>query len=379
MRFGQIIYMKISIIDPLNQTILFGLLFIITLIASIKRSKDKHLFSQSKTEELKGFAILAVIFSHISYFLSADNRFLFPLSILAGVGVDLFLFLSGFGLTSSALKSPLSIVNFYKKRLKKLFLPMWLVIFLFIILDFFILHTTYSQTEIVQSFVGFFPQANLYLNIDSPLWYFSIIFFYYLIFPLFFWNGRLKYLSPLIIGLVSYLFLHLPLHVSSSVWYLYKLHYLAFPLGILFSLLINDQTLSSLRYQFKKIFVHNKFKYIFVTLFTFIFAYTAINSGVGQDKSIQQLISLITCFSIIYIFVVIDFEFKIFNMFGKLSYEIYLIHWPLLYRYGLPYQLFPAYLSTYFYLAIFLSLGYCIQKMFYSSTKSRQKQRSGVD
>jgi len=89
----------------------------------------------------------------------------------------------------------------------------------------------------------------------------------------------------------------------------------------------------------------------------------AINSGIDQSINIRQLISLITSFSILYIFVVKDWEFKIFNIFGKYSYEVYLIHWPILYRYGLLYQLFPAYLSTYFYLILFLGLGFCIQKL----------------
>ena len=127
--------MRISIIDPIFQTYLFGIIFLACLLISIKNPKSDRLFSLSKTEELKGFAILAIIFAHIGYFLSSDNNFLFPLSILAGVGVNLFLFLSGFGLTASALKSPLSIINFYKKRLQKLFLPMWLIIFLYISLE----------------------------------------------------------------------------------------------------------------------------------------------------------------------------------------------------------------------------------------------------
>ena len=66
---------------------------------------------------------MMVIFSHIGYFLDAGKQFTYPWSVAGGVGVDIFLFLSGFGLTMSALKTDLGIFQFYIKRLPRIYLP----------------------------------------------------------------------------------------------------------------------------------------------------------------------------------------------------------------------------------------------------------------
>ncbi len=66
--------------------------------------------------ELKGLGILTVVFAHFAYMKVTNAEFLFPLSIIAGVGVDLFLFMSGFGLTVGMLKRPMKAVDFYKKK-----------------------------------------------------------------------------------------------------------------------------------------------------------------------------------------------------------------------------------------------------------------------
>ncbi len=112
--------MMVSINNPIQATWIFISIFLLALLISIKSQKannadnNKGFFPITLTQELKGLAILAVVFSHIGYFLVYQHEFLFPLTILAGVGVNIFLFLSGLGLTISALKKDLSVWNFYK-------------------------------------------------------------------------------------------------------------------------------------------------------------------------------------------------------------------------------------------------------------------------
>ncbi len=99
---------------------------IATLVAlfllSLRKTQHTDLFPISITQELKGLGIL-VVFSHIAYMLVTNTGFMYPLSTIAGVGVDLFLFMSGYGLTLGMLKKPLSALAFYKRRMIKIFIP----------------------------------------------------------------------------------------------------------------------------------------------------------------------------------------------------------------------------------------------------------------
>src|SRR5690348_6614939 len=96
----------IVIANAVVQTWILIALLIATLMLSARRIECGDLLTITATQELKGVAILAVVFGHIGYFLVDDNRFLFPLSVGAGVGVNIFLFLSGYGLTLGLLKKP---------------------------------------------------------------------------------------------------------------------------------------------------------------------------------------------------------------------------------------------------------------------------------
>lgn len=366
--------MQISVDNAQFQTIIFGIFFVFGLILSFRRRIAKPFFGKSKTEELKGFAILAIIFSHIGYFLVSDHSFLYPFSILAGVGVHLFLFLSGFGLTLSAFKNPLSVLGFYKKRLSNLFLPMWLVVILLISADFIILNRSYPGLIIVQAILGFFPYADIFKSLDSPLWYFSLIFFYYLIFPLLFWK-RFAYFSPLFLWFTAYLILKkMNLPINPDVLNLYRQHFIAFPLGVLFAYMYTANNLDFVRQQLKKIFLTNYLKYILVIFVLLIFAYFSVNSGVGKDRNVEQITSTIVMFSAIFIFTVKSFEVRFLSLFGKYSYVIYLIHWPILSRYGFIYKLTPGSFATILYLLIFLILGWGLTKVL----KGRKKHPSMI-
>jgi membrane-bound acyltransferase YfiQ involved in biofilm formation len=166
--------MPIFLPDPVAQTLLFELLLGAVIIFSLRLKKNSNL-SPGVSSELKGVAILAVIFGHVGYYLSSDTRFLYPLSIMAGVGVNLFLFLSGYGLTLSNEEKPLSSIQFYRKRLGRLFIPLWITLGAILLADAYFLNLHYPINEIIKAAFGFFPHANLYTDINSPLWYFTFI------------------------------------------------------------------------------------------------------------------------------------------------------------------------------------------------------------
>lgn len=360
--------MQVQVSDAITQTVLFIALICVILLFSIRRKKDPAILPISLTNEMKGLAILGIIFAHIGYYLSTDTLFLFPLSVSAGMGVNLFLFLSGYGLTLSELRHPLNPVQFYFRRLKRIYLPMWLVISLFLLLDFFILGKSYQVSTVIGHYLGFFPKADLFQNLDSPLWYFTLILFYYLVFPLLFWK-RLFFISPILIYLLSFFLLKLPLPIDPGVFSLYQLHLIAFPLGVAFGLLVSGksgQYLQKILSPLKKIqstsFIPKVLVQIILLIpLLLIFGYTSLHSGVGQGSAIEQRTSLLTMTALIAVFALKRVRFALLELFGVYSYEIYLLHWPIVYRYDFLYKFLPAGVATILYLGIFLGLGYLLK------------------
>lgn len=361
--------MTVSIDNVISSTYIVIAIFLLAIFLSIKKKKNQEFFSSVVSQELKGLAIFMILFGHIGYFLVTDHRFLFPLSIAAGVGVNLFLFLSGYGLSTSAMRHPLTIWQFYKKRLAKLFIPMWLALLFFLLLDYLILQRTYSLSYIALAFVGWFRTADLATDINSPLWYFSFILFYYLLFPLVF-SKKYYWASALFIYLSSYFLLQG--HETSrfvDIINLFKIHLLAFPLGVLLGGLYAQRHRLSRLVKVLRAFIHHEKishligYYTLAIILLAVFVYTAYHSNVDTKPLKEQVTSLITLSAILLIFLMKKFSIKLFSLFGFYSYEIYLLHWPIIYRYDLFYRYLPAWLATMLYLVLFIFLARLLKKV----------------
>lgn len=369
--------MKILINNAVLATQIFSGILALALIASARKKTKNRVFLPDLTQELKGLAILAVIFAHLGYFLASDQRFLWPLSIAGGIGVNLFLFLSGYGLVLSALAKRLTIGQFYKRRLLKLYQPLWLVLILFLILDFFILQRNYSLTYILQSFLGFFKSADLGLDLNSPLWYFTLIAFYYLLFPLFFSRKR-PYMSALGLYLIGYAIVSWDPRFLSDVMRLYRVHILAFPLGVLVGALTFNYRDSTFEMRLKLIwqkidawhvlkkisrqFLRNTAYWLAITILLAVIAYNAYYSHVDGPRYLEEGSSLIAALAIVLLFLIKRFESRLLYLFGLYSYEIYLLHWPLVSRFDIFYRFIPAWLATSLYLLFFLASAWLMQQ-----------------
>ena len=361
--------MPISITNSLQSTYIFITIFIIGLILTVKRKNENGL-SKSLTQELKGFAIFAVVFAHIGYYLTSDNHFLFPLSIAAGVGVNLFLFLSGYGLTVSSITKKSTILQFYKTKLKKLYIPMFFTLLLFLSLDFLILNKTYSLLYIGQSFLGFFLHADLFTDINSPLWYFTFIIFYYLLFPIVFYRKQ-PWISGIILFAISYLLILSNPAFLQNVIYLYKTHFIAFPLGVFVADIVSKYKNSSLESHIKnllnKIKLQKIFKnivyWVFIGLLLWTAIYTLYYSNIGKYFFVEQITSLITCGALILLFLISKYESRMLYLFGIFSYEMYLLHWPIMARFDIFYHFLPAWFATITYLVFFILTSWTMQKI----------------
>lgn len=352
--------MLISVTNPIQATWIFSLVFFIVLLVSIKPRKIIEWFPSSLTTELKGAAILMIVLSHIGYFLVTDTRFLWPLSIMAGVGVNLFLFLSGFGLTASQMKKSLNAWQFYKKRLLKLFQPFWLALIVLFGLNFIFSGPDYSWGYILKSFLGIFTQADLYNDINSPLWYFTFILGYYFLYPLVFFK-KAPWLSAILLYIAGYLFVYFEPTAFDYIIHMYKIHIVAFPLGVLaawgITKLKSPEILEKLSRGWKAIGY-----YVVMLGLLAVFIYANYNSGIGNPVK-EQWMSIIAVVAISLVFVLKKIEFKLFYWLGLYSYEIYLWHWPIMYRYDFLYRFMPVWLATILYLAFFVGLGWGANKI----------------
>lgn len=356
--------MIISINNVFQSTDIFLTILAIVTLFSLRKKSIGNIFSSTVTQELKGLAILMVVFSHVSYFLVNDNRFLYPLGTMAGVGVNIFLLLSGFGLAISALRAPLNPWQFYKKRLLKLFTPLWLFLVIIYIADYFFLNLNYGSTYIFRSFAGLYPRADLYIDVNSPLWYFGFTLLYYLAFPVLFWR-RAPWLSAILLYIGGYWFITAKPHYFAEVLRLYEVHIMAFPLGVLIGSYWKEEmvvkVIEYLKIKFSK-FTLNVF-YLLSFIFALIALYFAwLYPGIGVSPEMEQRMSILATLILLALFIMKRFEIKLLYWFGIYSFEVYLWHWPLMYRYDYLYSSLPGWLATTIYLILFLVIGYVFSR-----------------
>ena len=360
MIFGAHHSMQISIANPIEQTVIFVL--ISAIFFALSYTPKKNYSSLDLTQELKGLAILCIIWAHIGYGLSTNQSFLFPLSILSGVSVNLFLFLSGYGLTASQLKREGTIYSFYKKRLTKIFIPFWIVLIIFLVLDYIILSIHYSPQFIIQSLIGIFNSASMFTDFNSPLWYFSLILLYYLLFPLIFFK-RYPWVSAIFLYLTVWFLVQSNFEFLEGVIGLYEVHMLAFPLGIIAAWLVSTKASYAQSFTNACSKLSGLSYYAIITILLFSISYFALHGNIGSKAILEESTSIGIMFAIILLFILKKRESKLLSLFGLYSYEIYLFHWPLLSRYDLLYKELPAWLVTLLYLFIFIAIAVLFKQL----------------
>ncbi|WP_228154208.1 acyltransferase family protein [Aliarcobacter cryaerophilus] len=347
---------------------------ILVLFTTLKQSTHSDVFPISVTNELKGLGILTVVFAHFAYMKVTNAEFLFPLSIIAGVGVDLFLFMSGFGLTVGMLKRPMKTVDFYKKRVIKIFIPFWIALIIMFIADAIFMDKTYSVGYIIKSMLGFFPTADGFGDVNSPFWYITWMIMFYLLYPLVFFKDK-PWLSAIILAVIATIIGTFNIFDLGSNW-LHRLHTVAFSMGILLAWLLQVKEGEKNRFiEYIKDFRDNSkdMKYIIIfIMFAIVFyvsqrtgagSWPALTAILGEGFFVEQIMSIVIMLAFTVIFILKKVDSKFLTMYGVYSYEVYLIHWPLMAKYDIFFVYLPAWAAVIAWLVAFILVSMILQRL----------------
>ena len=372
MAIGQVTYEITDDVQLATQIVIVAFLLVVFL--TIRKSSHTDVFPVSVTNELKGLGILTVVFAHFTYMKVNNWEFLYPLSTIAGVGVDLFLLMSGFGLTVGMMKKPMGVLDFYKKRVIKIFIPFWIALIIMFIADFIFLDKNYGFIYMLKSALGFFPTADGFADVNSPFWYITWMMMFYILFPLFFIK-KAPWITAILLAVVASIIGGLnPLELGSN--WLHRLHSVAFSIGILMAyfLAIKPNETNKLVDAIKNFRdKSNAPRYILILLMAVIVAYISqhasakdwpiLKSILVENYLVEQLTSIIIMIAFIVIFVLKKVESKFLAIYGAFSYEVYLIHWPLIGRYDIFFDYLPSWAAVIVWMVVFILVSMILQKL----------------
>jgi peptidoglycan/LPS O-acetylase OafA/YrhL len=356
-----------------NMTVIIALIAV--LLLTLRKSQHTDVFPVSVTQELKGLGILTVVFAHFAYMLVTNAEFLFPLSIIAGVGVDLFLFMSGYGLSVGMLKKPMPVFEFYKRRLIKIFIPFWVALIIIFAADAIFLNINYTGFYMIQSFLGWFPTAIGDADVNSPFWYITWMIMFYALYPIFFSTKR-PWLTALILAVIATLIgVYNPLEMGDN--WLHRLHTLAFPLGIVAAwLLMKTKEKENKLVKYLEDFRNKSTgisRYVIIILMFALVVYMSLHTTanhwptltaiLGKGYFVDQFTSLVIMFAFIVIFSLKKLDNKFLAIYGLYSFEVYLIHWPLIGRYDIFFDIFPAGVAVIAWIITFILVSWLLQKI----------------
>ena len=102
---------------------------------------------------------------------------------------------------------------------------------------------------------------------------------------------------------------------------------------------------------------------IYMSLNTSASSWPILKSILGKGYFVEQFASLIIMFAFIVIFSLKKLDNKFLSIYGLYSFEVYLIHWPLMARYDIFFDIFPAGIAVIAWIITFIIVSWILQKM----------------
>ena len=343
---------KLSVADPEVHQVIIVLVFGLLVCFASRKTNRTPLLDRHQTEQLKGLAIFLVILGHLWVHVS-DNQ---PLLVLSGDGVTIFLMLSGFGLAVSSGNRCPDARTFAVRRLMRVMMPYWLATAVILALDAILLGHLLSPVDLTLTLLGV-NISDATRHLDYARWFVTSILLWYVLFYLAMFLKDKAGLDPLVwlfsFGLALYLFNH----------YVYSFAYqeLAFPAGCALARYRDEITnrfersrgrwvlgavillAGGILYQALMPLVYPKLWPMLFFRFSFQAASIALTAGLiilfGQLGTLGR-------------------HSRVLALLGTLSYELFLLHGPLLIKYNPVFGRLPtAFLSLGFLLLLGIVLG----------------------
>jgi peptidoglycan/LPS O-acetylase OafA/YrhL len=282
------------------------------------RVKGTRIFSPT-INRLRGFALLLIVAYHAGGVLDLPN-------VLHGEsGVDIFLMISGYLLATSAVDTPLG--NFMRRRFLRIFPAYWMALVLFIALEFWFSGVHRTGPDLVLHVLGLqgFSRTKYVYGINDSFWFISIIVFCYCAFL-----GVRRHLGDLALLIRSASLLTAAL----AVYLLWFEHYVSVPLMVprvpdFFIGLVAGRLASGRGLQFRP--------GMMLALSLVVLAYVSVAYGIE---------GYLVLWALAYLCIFLCLEAALsrgavgkailsaMGIVGTYSYEVYLLHQPLMRNYS---------------------------------------------
>ena len=266
--------------------------------------------SKESSNIIKGLACMLIILHHYCQSLNGLNVSNFIIDTIAlrgGVtGVAIFFFLSAYGLSESQSKKRSNFIEFVKRRLSKVFIPLVITNLIY----YFILLGNNHMFFSLKTFPLYITNIKI---LDGVTWFCNVIFFFYLFFYISFLFKKNTYKTICIVCLTIIYSMFMTHFLKDAPYCVYSI--IGFPVGMIISLYKE--------FFYKKYIIKLSISVTFTLFFAAFIFKTYYNLFIGNLYS--YFITIFTSY-IIYKYQSKWQTNKFLLSLGKYSYEIYLLH-----------------------------------------------------
>lgn len=289
---------------------IFIILLICLIVMSVKSqpSEAELKYTNDKFISLRAVLAVMVVFGHTwsdnTYNNVIIDHVAAPFNNTGYLDVAMFFFLSGFGTYESAKKKKDYFEHFFRKKLIKIFIPYWLINFIYI----FMALITEQQINIIKMLLSF-----IWPIYNTSAWYvFAVALMYVIMYALMSKMYSKKRLYIILAGCILVYTIIAYLLKLGSWWYVSTF---AVPVGVIFS-------------DYKEKFVQKFPTVICGCLFLILYVFMVWNKSILPSLviiAIKMLTAVLIPMTVCGIMKYRRIESKIFSYIGKCSYEIYLM------------------------------------------------------